>query len=108
MKRLKLVNCWKREKGPCYGTKGKEDRSVSRGWSCVGDCTCRKIQSRYRRLQLYHVPMGALGYTLQTPEEEKYLKTKEELEARLVTYMAGRAAEEIVFHSVTTGAVKRY
>ena len=41
--------------------------------------------------------MGALGYTLQTPEEEKFLQTKEELEAKIVTYMAGRAAEEIVF-----------
>lgn len=48
--------------------------------------------------------MGALGYTLQTPEEEKYLETKAELEARLVTYMGGRAAEEIKCDSVTTGA----
>ncbi|MCC8017782.1 MAG: ATP-dependent zinc metalloprotease FtsH [Lachnospiraceae bacterium] len=48
--------------------------------------------------------MGALGYTLQTPEEEKYLETKAELEARLVTYMGGRAAEEITCDSVTTGA----
>ena len=48
--------------------------------------------------------MGSLGYTLQTPEEEKYLNTKDELEARLVTYMAGRAAEEITCDSVTTGA----
>ncbi|MCD8046407.1 MAG: ATP-dependent zinc metalloprotease FtsH [Clostridiales bacterium] len=48
--------------------------------------------------------MGALGYTLQTPEEEKYLETRAELEARLVTYMGGRAAEEITCDSVTTGA----
>lgn len=48
--------------------------------------------------------MGALGYTLQMPEEEKYLETKAELEARLVTYMGGRAAEEIKCDSVTTGA----
>jgi len=48
--------------------------------------------------------MGALGYTLQTPEEEKYLETQSELEARLVTYMGGRAAEEIKCDSVTTGA----
>lgn len=47
---------------------------------------------------------GALGYVMQVPEEEKYLKSKEELEADLVTYMAGRASEEIVFNSVTTGA----
>lgn len=48
--------------------------------------------------------MGALGYTMQVPEEEKFLMTKNELAARLVTYMGGRAAEEIVFDSVTTGA----
>lgn len=48
--------------------------------------------------------MGALGYTLQMPEEEKFLETKAELEARLVTYMGGRAAEEIKCDSVTTGA----
>lgn len=47
---------------------------------------------------------GSLGYVMQTPEEEKFLKSKEELEADLVTFMAGRATEEIVFHSVTTGA----
>lgn len=48
--------------------------------------------------------MGALGYTMQVPEEEKYLMSKEEIEAELVTFFGGRAAEEIKFHSVTTGA----
>ena len=48
---------------------------------------------------------GSLGYVLQTPEEEKYLRRKEELVARIVTCCAGRAAEEIVFGSITTGAV---
>lgn len=48
--------------------------------------------------------MGALGYVMQVPEEEKYLMSKEELLARLVTLVAGRAAEELVFGSVTTGA----
>ncbi|MDD5802782.1 MAG: ATP-dependent zinc metalloprotease FtsH [Clostridia bacterium] len=48
--------------------------------------------------------MGALGYVMQVPEEEKYLNTKKELEAMLVGYLGGRAAEEIVFDSVTTGA----
>ncbi len=48
--------------------------------------------------------MGALGYTMQVPEEEKFLMTKNELTAHLVTYMGGRAAEELVFESVTTGA----
>ena len=48
--------------------------------------------------------MGALGYVMQTPEEEKFLNTKAELEAMLVTALAGRAAEELVFDTVTTGA----
>ncbi|MCI6888473.1 MAG: ATP-dependent zinc metalloprotease FtsH, partial [Lachnospiraceae bacterium] len=48
--------------------------------------------------------MGALGYVMQVPEEEKYLNTKKELEAMLVGCLAGRAAEEIVFDTVTTGA----
>lgn len=48
--------------------------------------------------------MGALGYVMQTPEEEKFLNTKKELEAMLVGMLGGRAAEEIVFNTVTTGA----
>ncbi len=48
--------------------------------------------------------MGALGYVMQTPEEEKFLNTEAELRAMLVTTLGGRAAEEIVFDSVTTGA----
>ncbi len=48
--------------------------------------------------------MGALGYVMQVPEEEKYLNTQKELEAMLVGYLGGRAAEEIAFDTVTTGA----
>ena len=48
--------------------------------------------------------MGSLGYTMQVPEEEKYLMSKEELMTRVYTLLGGRAAEEIVFNSVTTGA----
>ncbi len=48
--------------------------------------------------------MGSLGYVMQVPEEEKYLMTKDELMARLVTLLGGRAAEEIIFDTVTTGA----
>jgi cell division protease FtsH len=48
--------------------------------------------------------MGALGYTMQVPEEEKYLMSKEDLETELVTLLGGRAAEELVFDSITTGA----
>ncbi|MCC8050802.1 MAG: ATP-dependent zinc metalloprotease FtsH [Clostridiales bacterium] len=48
--------------------------------------------------------MGALGYVMNVPEEEKYLNTEKEIRAMLVEYVAGRAAEEIVFDTVTTGA----
>ncbi|MBR4342156.1 MAG: ATP-dependent zinc metalloprotease FtsH [Lachnospiraceae bacterium] len=48
--------------------------------------------------------MGSLGYVMQVPEEEKYLMSQEELKARLVTLYGGRAAEELVFGSITTGA----
>ena len=48
--------------------------------------------------------MGSLGYVMQVPEEEKYLTTKDELMTRLVTLLGGRAAEEVVFDTVTTGA----
>ena len=48
--------------------------------------------------------MGALGYVMHVPEEEKFLNTKKELEAMLVGYLGGRAAEELVFDTVTTGA----
>ena len=48
--------------------------------------------------------MGSLGYVMQVPEEEKYLMKKDELMTRLITLLAGRAAEELIFNSVTTGA----
>ncbi|MCI9411875.1 MAG: ATP-dependent zinc metalloprotease FtsH [Eubacterium sp.] len=48
--------------------------------------------------------MGALGYVMQVPEEEKYLRKKEELISKIVTLYGGRAAEEIIFGDVTTGA----
>ena len=47
---------------------------------------------------------GALGYTLQVDEQEHYLMTKEELENKIATFTGGRAAEELIFHSITTGA----
>ena len=47
---------------------------------------------------------GALGYTMQVDEQEHYLMTKEELENKIATFTGGRAAEELIFHSITTGA----
>ena len=48
--------------------------------------------------------MGSLGYTMQLPKEEKFLQSKEELETDIVTFLGGRAAEDVVFNSITTGA----
>lgn len=48
--------------------------------------------------------MGSLGYTMQMPEEERYLMTKDEITEEIVTLLAGRAAEELIFKTVTTGA----
>ena len=95
------------------GGKEKKDRAMSKkerkivSYHEVGHAMVTALQKNTEPVQkITIVPrtMGALGYTLQTPEEEKYLQTKEELEAKIVTYMGGRAAEEIVFHSVTSGA----
>ena len=95
------------------GGKEKKDRAMSKkerkivSYHEVGHAMVTALQKNTEPVQkITIVPrtMGALGYTLQTPEEEKYLQTKEELEAKIVTYMGGRAAEEIVFHSITSGA----
>ena len=93
--------------------KEKKDRILSKeerrivSYHEVGHALCTALQKHTEPVQkITIVPrtMGALGYVLQTPEEEKYLNTKKELEERLVTYLAGRASEEIVFDTVTTGA----
>ena len=57
-----------------------------------------------QKITIVPITMGALGYVMQVPEEEKYINTQKELEAMLVGYLGGRAAEEIVFDTVTTGA----
>ena len=66
--------------------------------------TLQKDSEPVQKITIVPRTMGALGYVMQVPEEEKYLNTKKELEAMLVGYLGGRAAEEIVFDSVTTGA----
>ncbi|MDE7061955.1 MAG: ATP-dependent metallopeptidase HflB, partial [Lachnospiraceae bacterium] len=83
----------------------KEKRIVS--YHEVGHAMVTALQKNTEPVQkITIVPrtMGALGYTLQTPEEEKFLETKDELIAKITTYMAGRAAEELVFQSATSGA----
>lgn len=73
----------------------------------VGHALCIAVQKHTEPVQkITIVPrtMGALGYTLQIPEEERYLQSKEQMLSELVTFFGGRAAEEAKFHSVTTGA----
>ena len=95
------------------GGKEKKDRVMSDkerkivSYHEVGHALVSALQTNTEPVQkITIVPrtMGALGYTLQTPEEEKYLETKDELLAKITTYMAGRAAEVLVFNSVTSGA----
>lgn len=64
----------------------------------------KKHSEPVQKITIVPRTMGSLGYVMQVPEEEKYLMSKAELEARLVTFLAGRAAEELVFDTVTTGA----
>lgn len=64
----------------------------------------KKDSEPVQKITIVPRTMGSLGYVMQVPEEEKYLQNKDELMARLVTLVAGRAAEEIVFGRVTTGA----
>ena len=93
--------------------KEKKDRIMSReerrivSYHEVGHALVSALQKDSEPVQkITIVPrtMGALGYVMQTPEEEKFLNTKKELEAMLVGMLAGRAAEEVVFDTVTTGA----
>ena len=93
--------------------KEKKDRIMSKeerrivSYHEVGHALVSALQKHSEPVQkITIVPrtMGALGYVMNVPEEEKYLNTKKELEAMLVELMGGRAAEELVFDTVTTGA----
>ena len=61
---------------------------------------CRKNSEPVQKITIVPRTMGALGYVMQVPEEEKYLNTKAELHSMMVECLAGRAAEEIVFETV--------
>lgn len=93
--------------------KEKKDRILSEkekkivAFHEVGHALAAALQKNSQPVQkITIVPrtMGALGYTMQMPEEEKYLMTKAEIISEITTLLAGRAAEEIVFDTVTTGA----
>ncbi|MCD8015878.1 MAG: ATP-dependent zinc metalloprotease FtsH [Lachnospiraceae bacterium] len=84
----------------------KEERQIV-SYHEVGHALVSALQKDSEPVQkITIVPrtMGALGYVMNVPEEEKYLNTEKEIRAMLVEYVAGRAAEEIVFDTVTTGA----
>ena len=93
--------------------KAKKDRVLSEkereivSYHEVGHALAAALQKHSEPVQKITIiprTMGALGYTMQVPEEEKYLMSKAEIETELVTLLAGRAAEELCFDSVTTGA----
>ncbi len=93
--------------------KEKKDRILSReekrtvAYHEVGHAlitALKKDAEPVQKITIVPRTMGSLGYVMQVPEEEKYLMTKDELIARLVTLLGGRAAEEIVFDTITTGA----
>ena len=95
------------------GGKEKKDRVMSDkerkivSYHEVGHALVSALQKNTEPVQkITIVPrtMGALGYTLQTPEEEKFLETKDELLVKITTFMGGRAAEQLVFESPTSGA----
>ena len=93
--------------------KEKKDRILSKeekrtvAYHEVGHALITALKKNAEPVQMITIvprTMGSLGYVMQVPEEEKYLMTKDELMTRLVTLLGGRAAEEVVFDTVTTGA----
>ena len=93
--------------------KEKKDRVMSQkerkivSYHEIGHALIMALQKNSEPVQKITIiprTMGALGYVMQVPEEEKYLNTEAELRDQLVSFLGGRAAEEIVFETVTTGA----
>ena len=85
---------------------GKEEKQIV-AYHEVGHALVMALQKESepeQKITIVPRTMGALGYTMQRPEEEKYLNKKDEMLADLVSFFGGRAAEEIKFHTVTTGA----
>ncbi len=100
---VEVVIAGKEKKDRILGDKEKEIVAYHE----VGHALVMALQKESEPVQkITIVPrtMGALGYTMQRPEEEKYLNSKEEMLADLVSFFGGRAAEEVKFHSITTGA----
>ncbi len=96
-----------------FAGKEKKDRILSKkekkivAYHETGHALCIALQKHTEPVQKITIiprTMGSLGYVMQVPEEEKYLNSKAEMEADIVTFLAGRAAEAIKFESITTGA----
>ena len=96
-----------------FAGKEKKDRILSKrekeivAYHETGHALCIALQKHTEPVQKITIiprTMGSLGYVMQVPEEEKYLNSKAEMEADIVTFLAGRAAEAIKFDSITTGA----
>ena len=103
MEAVEVVIAGKEKKDRILSTKEKELVAYHE----VGHALASALQKNAQPVQkITIVPrtMGALGYTMQMPEEERFLMTKDELMAQITVLLAGRAAEEVVFHTETTGA----
>ena len=100
---VELVFAGKEKKGKLLGEQEKKVVAYHE----VGHALLVALQKHtepVQRITIVPRTMGSLGYVWQVPEEEKYMETKDELMANVVTTLGGRAAEELVFDSVTTGA----
>lgn len=100
---VELVFAGKEKKGKLLGDQEKKVVAYHE----VGHALLVALQKHtepVQRITIVPRTMGSLGYVWQVPEEEKYMETKAELEANIVTTLGGRAAEELKFESVTTGA----
>ena len=86
-----------KEERPYFKCPGAPSYPIMVGHALVSALQKKDSEPVQKKITIVPRTMGALGYVMQVPEEEKYLNTQKELEAMLVGYLGGRAAEEIVF-----------
>ena len=100
---VEVVIAGKEKKDRILGTEEKRMVAYHEVGHALITCLIKDAEP-VQKITIVPRTMGSLGYTMQVPEEEKYLLTKDELITKIVTLLGGRAAEEIVFNTVTTGA----
>lgn len=100
---VEVVIAGKEKKDRILGTEEKRMVAYHEVGHALITCLMKDAEP-VQKITIVPRTMGSLGYTMQVPEEEKYLLTKDELITKIVTLLGGRAAEEIVFNTVTTGA----